>query len=112
MKIRKGFVSNSSTTSFLCYGWTKYELHYAQSEIDKLATRLEELTQEDVVNWDVNGTHYLGVAKWSGDLHPEEGDDMEINFRDELAVMLAVEQVQREFNLPEPDWYTDQYRDG
>ena len=41
MKIRNGFVSNSSTSSFICFGWN-YEL---DNEMEKLSLEEETTTK-------------------------------------------------------------------
>ena len=99
MKVRKGFISNSSTTSFLIYGvqvFTEEEIDY------KL---LKKLSLEYYVG---ESEHYVGRS-W-GDVEDNETGK---EFKD--RIITKIDQIKNKYpdvEMSSPDTFEEAYYDG
>jgi len=133
MKIRNGFVSNSSSSSFTIYGWTQEDLCKHLSSISPAFTDIEFWIDQytfsenlekiwDGDNWDITYSntrdggqvfglgvsgmevdHYLPPHQDWEDFKYPEPEDEKRKKFDELAEKL---------NLPKPKLYQDTFFDG
>ena len=106
MKIRLGFVSNSSTSSFCLYGWYKHNLTAEQIELVKAIANVEEFCDDS--------NDYIGIGNQENDLHFEDDDeamDYECDGPSDEE-MAKLDKFALEQNLPKPDMYGSTFRNG
>ena len=102
MKIRKGFVSNSSTTSFCIYGACFQDVD------DDLQDKLEEIDSSksndlEISRGEYDGTMYLG-REWSSMTNDETGKQFKESIEKEITRLFG-EDIS--FGT-----YEEAYRDG
>lgn len=110
MKLRMGFVSNSSTTAFICLGWSQSDFPEKFDEIiqmcqDELGDRYDLYDREH----DYLGK-ICGLYESEGDLHPESGDRATVEISEEQRKTLK--ELVVAYNLPTPKEYFSQYYNG
>jgi hypothetical protein len=119
MKTRNGFVSNSSTTSFIVYGYKEYDFK-DKTLFNKI---VEGLIEDDSINSRedfedlVNTVYYhdylykvIGLSVIETDLHPECGDmPREDISKEQIKVM---DDFAKKNNFPLPKRYSSMYYDG
>lgn len=110
MKIKLSFISNSSTTCFILFGWSQSDFLDGFYEITRICeTELGD--RFDLYNMDHD---YLGkicgLYESEGDLHPESGDRATVEISEEQRKTLK--ELVVAYNLPTPQEYFSQYYDG
>jgi hypothetical protein len=126
MKIRNGFVSNSSSSSFCIYGWTedvfkdKHEslkgdktyYNYGADELEKLLkTTSHELI---IVSSSSLFSHFVmgvGNVETEIDHYIEEWED-HVAEEPTRKEMEELDRVAEKLSLPKPQMYTATWRDG
>ena len=108
MKIRNGFVSNSSTSSFCMCGWEKDSLTEEQRKMLEDA-KLVELFYGSCET-------YIGVGNSEGDLHFDEDEGESADSyccpepaQEDVDKLIA---FAKENNLPAPDWHSETWYNG
>jgi hypothetical protein len=106
MKIRVGFVSNSSAASFCIYGWTNDDLGMNYSQSIDLANKLREKISFIITSPDPDSEVIVGVGHaedeidhWYGEDGEWEDYQCEYPDKDEMT---ELDTVALEFGLPKP----------
>ena len=108
MKIRNGFVSNSSTSSFCMCGWNKDSL------TDEQIKMLEKISI--VERFCGSCDTYIGIGNSEGDLHfdEDEGENADSYScpepaQEDVDKLIA---FAKENNLPELEWHNETWYNG
>lgn len=108
MKIRKGFISNSSSTSFCLYGWKFNDIREIFPTIKEIADKLEEeFDPSEIIieNWD-DREKLIGI----GNVDFKVCSSTIMDSPSEIKKK-QVEKFAEYFNLPEPETYSDTFND-
>lgn len=121
MKIRSGFVSNSSSSSFCIFGWTEEDLKRLNINIDELEERL--LTKYPDIRFECAHPPWsdkiIGVGNREEDLHfaDEWGGDDDEGFDNPVDEPAEAEcnkllEIAKQEGLPNPEMFEDIYYNG
>ena len=110
MKIRIGFVSNSSSQSFCIYGWTKDILkrHGLIDRIWEISDTEKAYLEDFYIDYD----NAIGLGNYEGDLHPEEDDDS-VTVDDPTNEQVAtIDRLTEKYSLPAPEFMSGTFYNG
>lgn len=111
MKIRNGFVSNSSSCSFCLYGWERG----SRSKLDDLHEKIKEAYPNInlICAYGSNDSYVLGVGNYDDgiDHDNENWEEYEADYptAEEVA---QIDEAVKKLNLPKPEYYQDTFRNG
>lgn len=106
MKVRIGFVSNSSTSSFCMYGWNKNQL------TDEQYTLIKSCDKINVEDFYASYDTYVGVGNQESDLHFEDEDTDYLCDGPTLDEKIKIDELAKLYKLPEPSSYGQTWYNG
>lgn len=111
MKIRQGFISNSSSASFCIYGWTSDQLKLSYMESLEFCNKLREKHPKIFYFWHPTSEFIIGVGNTNEDMDHDmcDWEDYTCHSPDPEEMKL-LDQVAEEMGLPKPTmesatWY-------
>jgi hypothetical protein len=99
MKIRNGFVSNSSSSSFLMYGIFDDDLDY--SEREDLASQATDL---GLHAWNLDHGIYIGLS-WDEVANDETGAEFKDRVQRLLVMLLERDPKDLQIRTHQEEWY-------
>jgi len=125
MKIRTGFVSNSSASSFCIYGWTSKELEGTifneenqdyWPEYKKLVKAVNEIdTELEIIASNTqNNYNVIGIGECGMEVdHGYDGYWEDFKFPEpSMTQGKKLDEIAKKLNLPQPKMYSETWFDG
>jgi hypothetical protein len=115
MKLRTGFVSNSSGASFCIYGWTNEELGLSGSQVYAFLDMIQALDKSIVESSHPSVDRIIGVGEIRSEVdHSYEGDDWHDYRCPEPSKkdMAKLDAIAKKLGLPKPTLQAETWYDG
>jgi hypothetical protein len=114
MKIRAGFVSNSSSASFCIYGWTNTKLDMKCNDAYDLYRKLRMDYDKIVESSHPCCEMVMGVGNVHTNLYTDENEDWRDFVSDPPTEqeMAELDKIALKLNLPKPEMYSETWYDG
>jgi len=110
MKIRNGFVSNSSSTSFCVYGWIKDDLNQTVKDTLK---KIEAEESRNFKRFYIECGTSIGFGRKEDAEYNEDGEPIESEIDGPTTEEVEyIDAITKKYNLPSPSYYSGTFRDG